>query len=199
MRRRQFFAVLGMVALTSITSCTSFSSSRNPSMDKTGWITHCFGRFLIDLPPQAEIRAGYYLWGDNIEALDETPVTLATRVDQTEQELKSQLHRRAQGSMFLRRLDLGGARQGCFPGNPMPVQRCICWTLTLFLNRHGVLTVGWEVSREIVNRRALKVPLLWPTAYVLAKPTRFPLSPVFVLTEPISRVTAFKVSVSISA
>ncbi|WP_277589269.1 T6SS immunity protein Tli4 family protein [Pseudomonas chlororaphis] len=112
MRRRQFFAVLGMVALTSITSCTSFSSSRNPSMDKTGWITHCFGRFLIDLPPQAEIRAGYYLWGDNIEALDETPVTLATRVDQTEQELKSQLHRRAQGSMFLRRLDLGGSSTG---------------------------------------------------------------------------------------
>ncbi|AZE24724.1 hypothetical protein C4K05_4305 [Pseudomonas chlororaphis subsp. aureofaciens] len=112
MRLRQFFTVLGMVALISITSCTSFSSSRNSSMDKTGWITHCFGRFLIDLPPQAEIRAGYYLWGDNIEALDETPVTLAARISQREQELKAQPHRRQQGSLFLRRLDLGGNSTG---------------------------------------------------------------------------------------
>lgn len=43
-------------------------------MDKSGWITHCYGRFLIDLPPQAEINAGYYLWGDNIKALDDTPL-----------------------------------------------------------------------------------------------------------------------------
>ncbi|QIT26352.1 T6SS immunity protein Tli4 family protein [Pseudomonas chlororaphis] len=112
MRMHQFFTVLGIVALTGITSCALLPSSRNPAMDKTGWITHCFGRFLIDLPPQAEVRAGYYLWGDNIEALDETPVTLAARVDQREQELKVQPHRRQQGSLFLRRLDLGGNSTG---------------------------------------------------------------------------------------
>lgn len=27
-------------------------------MDKTGWITHCFGRFLIDLPPKTDAN-GY--------------------------------------------------------------------------------------------------------------------------------------------
>jgi len=111
MRLRQFFTVLGIVALTSITSCTSFSSSRNPSMDKTGWITHCFGRFLIDLPPQAEIRAGYYLWGDNIEALDDTPAALATRINQRELELKGQQHD-SKGSMFIRRLDFGAGASG---------------------------------------------------------------------------------------
>ncbi|WP_164485454.1 T6SS immunity protein Tli4 family protein [Pseudomonas chlororaphis] len=112
MRTHQFFIVLGIVALTGITSCSLLPSSRNPAMDKTGWITHCFGRFLIDLPPQAEVRAGYYLWGDNIEVFDETPVTLAARVDQREQELKAQPHRRQQGSLFLRRLDLGGNSTG---------------------------------------------------------------------------------------
>lgn len=106
MRLRQFFTVLGIVALTGITSCTSFSSSRTPSMDKTGWITHCFGRFLIDLPPNAEINAGYYLRGNNIEALDDTPATLVDRINQSEQKLKNQKHEKIQGSVFLRRLDL---------------------------------------------------------------------------------------------
>ncbi|WP_158245998.1 MULTISPECIES: T6SS immunity protein Tli4 family protein [unclassified Pseudomonas] len=111
MRAHQFLTVLGIVALTGITSCTLFSSSRDPVMDKSGWITHCFGRFLIDLPPQAEVRAGYYLWGDNIEALDETPAALAAKINQSEQELKSQQHD-SKGSMFLRRLDFGAGASG---------------------------------------------------------------------------------------
>ncbi len=80
-------------------------------MDKSGWITHCFGRFLIDLPPQAEVRAGYYLWGDNIEALDETPAALAAKINQREQELRSQQHD-TKGSMFVRRYDLGKGSTG---------------------------------------------------------------------------------------
>ncbi|MGV8643307.1 T6SS immunity protein Tli4 family protein, partial [Pseudomonas aeruginosa] len=84
MHPRRLLAVLGVVVLTSMTSCTSFSSSRSSSMDKTGWITHCFGRFLIDLPPDAVINAGYYLWGDRIEYLDDKPTELAARVDRLE-------------------------------------------------------------------------------------------------------------------
>lgn len=84
MHPRRLLAVLGLVVLTSMTSCTSFSSSRFPSMDKTGWITHCFGRFLIDLPPDAVVNAGYYLWGDRIEYLDDKPTELAARVDRLE-------------------------------------------------------------------------------------------------------------------
>ncbi|ETD38613.1 hypothetical protein HKW95_19460 [Pseudomonas chlororaphis subsp. aurantiaca] len=111
MRTHQLFIVLGIIALTGITSCTWFPSSRNPSMDKTGWITHCFGRFLIDLPPQAEIRAGYYLWGDDIEVLDDTPADLVARINQRELELKSQQHD-SKGSMFLRQLDFGTGASG---------------------------------------------------------------------------------------
>ncbi|ROL90112.1 T6SS immunity protein Tli4 family protein [Pseudomonas chlororaphis] len=111
MRMHQFFTILGIVALTSITSCTSFSSSRNSSMDKTGWITHCFGRFLIDLPPQAEIRAGYYLRGQVIEPLKDDLAAFTSRIDQHEQELKRQQHD-TKGSMFVRRYDLGKGSTG---------------------------------------------------------------------------------------
>ncbi|MDC7814764.1 MULTISPECIES: T6SS immunity protein Tli4 family protein [Pseudomonas] len=106
---RRLFTVLGLVALT---SCASFSSSRSPTMDKSGWITHCYGRFLIDLPPQAKINAGYYLWDDDIEALDDSPEALVTRIDQREKELKSERHKKIQGSMFLRRLDLRNGSTG---------------------------------------------------------------------------------------
>jgi len=81
-------------------------------MDKSGWITHCYGRFLIDFPPQAKINAGYYLWDDDIEALDDSPEALVTRIDQREKELKSERHKKIQGSMFLRRLDLKDGSTG---------------------------------------------------------------------------------------
>lgn len=108
---RRLLAVLGVVVLTSMTSCTSFSSSRSSSMDKTGWITHCFGRFLIDLPPDAVINAGYYLWGDRIEYLDDKPTELAARVDRLEQEWRTQRHK-SKGNMFLRKIDFGNESVG---------------------------------------------------------------------------------------
>ncbi|MDP9513233.1 T6SS immunity protein Tli4 family protein [Pseudomonas protegens] len=109
---RRLFTVLGLVALTSVASCTSFSSSRSPTMDKSGWITHCYGRFLIDFPPQAKINAGYDLWGIEIEGLEDTPTSLAAKIDQREIELKNQRHKTIQSSMFLRRVDLGEGATG---------------------------------------------------------------------------------------
>ncbi|HHE5454036.1 TPA: hypothetical protein ACPEZJ_005872, partial [Pseudomonas aeruginosa] len=105
MHPRRLLAVLGLVVLSSMTSCTSFSSSRSPSMDKTGWITHCFGRFLIDLPPDAIINAGYYLWGDNIQRLDGSPAELAARIAHREQELRNGIHKKTKESMFVRRAE----------------------------------------------------------------------------------------------
>ncbi|WP_144420586.1 T6SS immunity protein Tli4 family protein, partial [Pseudomonas protegens] len=110
-RARCLVTILGLIALSSVISCTSIFSSRNPAMDRTGWITHCYGRFQIDLPPQAEIKTGYDLWGSSIKALDDTVTTLATRIDQREKELKGQQHD-TKGSMFLRRFDLGGGSTG---------------------------------------------------------------------------------------
>ncbi|PYC42598.1 T6SS immunity protein Tli4 family protein [Pseudomonas protegens] len=109
---RSLFTVLGLVALTSVTSCTSLSSSRSPTMDKSGWITYCYGRFLIDLPPQAKINAGYNLWGIKIKGLEDTPTSLAAKIDQREIELKNQKHKKIQSSMFLRRVDLGEGATG---------------------------------------------------------------------------------------
>ncbi|WP_207239231.1 T6SS immunity protein Tli4 family protein [Pseudomonas sp. GW456-L15] len=103
---KRLLTILALVALSSVASCTSLPSSRSPTMDKTGWITHCFGRFLIDLPPESKINAGYYLWGDNIETLDDTPATLAARIDQREHELRGLRHN-TKGSMFLRRIEHG--------------------------------------------------------------------------------------------
>ncbi|RBL67884.1 hypothetical protein C3E98_029395, partial [Pseudomonas sp. MWU13-2625] len=111
-RARCLITILGLIALSSVISCTSIFSSRNPAMDKSGWITHCYGRFLIDLPPQAKVKAGYGLWGSSIKALDDTPATLAVRVDQHERELKNQQHKKIQSNMFLRRLDFGGEATG---------------------------------------------------------------------------------------
>ncbi len=110
-RARCLITIVGLIALSSVISCASIFSSRSPAMDKSGWITHCYGRFLIDLPPQAEINAGYYLWGDNIEALDDTPEALATQIDRREQKLRGQQHD-TKGSMFLRRIDFGGGSVG---------------------------------------------------------------------------------------
>ena len=65
---------------------------------------HCFGRFLIDLPPDAVINAGYYLWGDNIQRLDGTPAELAARIAHCEQELRNGIHKTKE-SMFVRRAE----------------------------------------------------------------------------------------------
>ncbi|WP_258379200.1 T6SS immunity protein Tli4 family protein [Pseudomonas protegens] len=110
-RTHCLLTTLGLIAMTSVISCASIFSSRSPAMDKSGWVTHCYGRFLIDLPPQAEIKTGYDLWGSSIKALDDTAATLATRIDQREKELKGQQHD-TKGNMFLRRLDLGGGSTG---------------------------------------------------------------------------------------
>jgi hypothetical protein len=75
-------------------------------MDTTGWTTHCFGRFLVDLPPQAQVSATYKIWGDEIKRLHETPTSLAAKLDQREQELKAAAHE-TQGSMFVRRIEQG--------------------------------------------------------------------------------------------
>lgn len=76
-------------------------------MDKTGWTTHCFGRFLVDLPPQVEVRAAYKIWGDEIKRLYETPTSLATTLNKREQELKAKKHE-TEGDMFIRRIEHDG-------------------------------------------------------------------------------------------
>ncbi|AZD80747.1 T6SS immunity protein Tli4 family protein [Pseudomonas chlororaphis] len=142
-------------------------------MDKTGWITHCFGRFLIDLPPQAEIRAGYYLWGDDIEVLDDTSAALAARINQREQELKSQQHD-SKGSMFLRQLDFGTGASGLLSWSSevsseiylldtylvsQPAWRAYKWTGKVSADRElRAIEMSTTLARDLRSREPNEIP-----------------------------------------
>lgn len=76
-------------------------------MDKLGWKTYCFGRYLVDLPPQAKVSATYKIWGDEIAPMPgQTPGTLRSMINQREKDLKA-AHHETQGSMFVGRTMVG--------------------------------------------------------------------------------------------
>ncbi|WP_025583383.1 T6SS immunity protein Tli4 family protein [Cupriavidus taiwanensis] len=78
-----------------------------PSLNKEDWKTHCFGRYLIDLPPQAVIRTTNKIWGNEISPIPGlTPGTLRSMIDQREKELRA-THHETQGSMFVSRTMVG--------------------------------------------------------------------------------------------
>nr|WP_295375809.1 T6SS immunity protein Tli4 family protein [Pseudoxanthomonas sp.] len=106
MRIRLPLGVLGLVLLLSLAGCASFSSSRRSSLDTTGWVTHCFGRFLVDLPPDATLRTYYLLEDGHIERLYDTPAGLAERISRREHDLRTQAYDPHDG-LFVRRVEFG--------------------------------------------------------------------------------------------
>lgn len=76
-------------------------------MDTTRWVTHCFGRFLIDLPPGTQVRAGYRVWGDPIERLSWQASQAHERIGAREHELKNSPHE-SHGALLVRREEHGG-------------------------------------------------------------------------------------------
>lgn len=72
-------------------------------MSKSGWDTYCFGRFLVDLPPQVKIGEGYTIWGSEVETVNAGSGEFSALVDQREHELKSSPHD-AGGSLFIERV-----------------------------------------------------------------------------------------------
>lgn len=99
--------VSALFVLISLAAAASCGKQKASPMDKTGWKTHCIGRFLVDLPPQARVNPTYKIWGEEIKRLSgETPDSLATRIDKREQELKARRHE-TEGSMFIRRVEHG--------------------------------------------------------------------------------------------
>ncbi|ASL76625.1 T6SS immunity protein Tli4 family protein (plasmid) [Ralstonia pseudosolanacearum] len=108
MKRNHFFLAL-TICWAIFYASTGFSKtvSRNNLMDKTGWRTYCFGRYLVELPPEAKVRSAYKMWGIEIESVPaETPATLKARIDKREGELKASRHESGE-SMFVRRVDYG--------------------------------------------------------------------------------------------
>lgn len=71
-------------------------------MDTSDWLTHCVGRFLIDLPAEARLKAGYRIWGNEIRKLPGDSQELHRHLAEREQELEKQMHE-AEASMLIRR------------------------------------------------------------------------------------------------
>lgn len=109
---------IGTAASVALSGCSSFSTqSRSNSMNKDGWITHCFGRFLIDLPSNAVIRPGYRLWGARMESLQLPASALEGVMNARERELKAQPHLKSHGNLFLRRIEFGPKAKGIYSWN----------------------------------------------------------------------------------
>ncbi|MGE6915157.1 T6SS immunity protein Tli4 family protein [Achromobacter kerstersii] len=106
---------ISTMAAIALSGCSSFSTqSRSSSMNKDGWITHCFGRFLIDLPPTAVISPSHRLWGAPLESLQMPVSALSGALDTRERELKAQPHLKTNGSMFVRRIVFGANATGLY-------------------------------------------------------------------------------------
>ena len=100
MRTRPLLAGIALVPLLALSAC-AHSSSRSTSMDTTGWTTHCFGRFLVDLPPQARVAANYKIWGEEIKKVTMTAGQLSSTIESRERDLKSKNHE-TEGVMLVR-------------------------------------------------------------------------------------------------
>ncbi|MFT4257752.1 MAG: T6SS immunity protein Tli4 family protein [Pseudoxanthomonas sp.] len=79
-------------------------------MDTTGWKTHCIGRFLVDLPPNAKVGGIYQIWGNPIERASVPASSITQIIGKREEELKASPHD-TRGTKFIRREDYpsGGA------------------------------------------------------------------------------------------
>lgn len=101
----RFWPAMVSLAALLLAGCLDLSAndSRNTTMDKAGWKTHCFGRYLVDLPPDAQVNAKYKLRNNEIVLLKGYDShMLKADLDKREAELKLQKHN-TQGSMFVQR------------------------------------------------------------------------------------------------
>jgi hypothetical protein len=85
-------------------------------MDTTSWKTHCFGRYLLDLPPDARIIQRYEIWSNEIQRLEGDIAAGKAQMEAREKALKAEKHETA-GSMFIRRIALANDSVGLLSYN----------------------------------------------------------------------------------
>lgn len=96
----------GLAAVAALLGCApSYRPQKTQMMDKTAWKTHCFGRYLVDLPPDARITQRYEIWSDEVERLEGDIAAGKAQIEAREQALKAEKHETA-GSMFIRKIAL---------------------------------------------------------------------------------------------
>jgi len=104
--------VIVAITVLALASCAGSHPTRSNPLNTADWTTHCFGRFLIDLPRDAQVSQSYELRRTPIKpvqgmAVADIASTLAARAE----ELKATPHR-TQGRMFIRSAIFDGGGGG---------------------------------------------------------------------------------------
>lgn len=92
----------------------AYSKKGTPLMDTRNWQTHCFGRHLLALPPDAKVVDSFTLGGDGIELLSEIkPAQIKYVIDVRERDARAKIkgsRKSPDGNMFIGRnvLSRGG-------------------------------------------------------------------------------------------
>ncbi|MBY4897532.1 T6SS immunity protein Tli4 family protein [Cupriavidus sp. AU9028] len=107
MNRNSWYIIAVLLASVLILPTLGCSTTvAEKKMNKVnGWTTHCLGRYLVDLPPDAKIKGVYKVWNYDVRYLPgETPRTLQARIEKRVSELKAQPRDAALGSLFFDRM-----------------------------------------------------------------------------------------------
>ncbi|OHV02014.1 hypothetical protein BLA34_06495 [Ralstonia solanacearum] len=108
MRRRALlpmFVVLAMVLPCRLGHAQAMAPK--VQVERMGWKTFCFGRYLVDLPAEAKVSSSSRIVGIEIEPVPvERPALLKERVEARERELMASRHTSGE-SMLVRRVDQG--------------------------------------------------------------------------------------------
>jgi len=85
-----------------------FFPARGEQMDTGNWVTHCVGRFLIDLPPSAVItRHTRYLWGEKLLWREDlTPETARLEAEKEIAKWRETENKKIKNKMFIDAWDL---------------------------------------------------------------------------------------------
>lgn len=184
----------GMAVSITLSGCSSFSTqSRSNSMNKDGWISHCFGRFVIDLPPNAVIRPSYRLWGVSLEKLQDSASAIGGILDARERELRAQPHRKSNGSMFVRRIEFGPGSRGIYSWSSS-VNSEIYRLEAYAVARPAAQVYRWrpEISYDREERAMLRTKT-WTSNLRSREPLEIPTDPGFCINDGFIAGSAFQV------
>ena len=137
--------LLALTACLAAAGCALTTPKIEP-MDKTGWTTYCFGRYLVDLPPQAKINGSYKMWGRGIEYVPGADLsTLNTEVNKRQAELTASRPEKLGSSMFVRRQELKGGSVSIVSWKA-PYSKEMMWMDSYFVTKGPMRVVRYSID-----------------------------------------------------
>lgn len=104
--RRSLLSLLSILLCTPrLAGCIHYPITKASAMSKAHWTTHCVGRFLLDLPPDATLGYRTDLWNRTLQREDLSIDAMHKEADRFVHEVKSQSHQNYT-NRFIRRVDL---------------------------------------------------------------------------------------------